>query len=191
MKPLEFGPPTNFQMAIYRLPDRSHPLYLTDEVFEHLVHFKEALKRQERLFRQNPESFLKLSLEARLVPFSSEDLTFLEGISLRRDFPPILVMDHETLGFAVGRDHTWDVIFETGDEAYGWWEIYHMSPDPQIPDYNLVCIKYAKGRASHSFPPKHELIKPEDWEIEAGFVSNTELMKLLWELRREDLITPS
>lgn len=180
MTRLEFGPPQDIEQAQFRLPTRDHPSYSSDSVIEHLAHLKEVLDKLLSLHESDRTEFLEAALGQRLVPLNLEDLRQLEQVSYKRQFPPIVENDHAAL---LEITH-WVMIFPSGDDAYGWWRIYAMTPKLIIEDYKLVCIMFNEYRGSHGFPPRADHLDDKGWEIEIGIVTDQELSLLLKDLGR-------
>lgn len=177
---LEFGPPQDIEQAQFRLPTRDHPSYSSDGAIEHLAHLKEVLDELLSLHENDRTEFLETTLERRFVPLNLKDLKLLEQVSYKRQFPPILEKDHATL-FDIT---PWINILPAGDDDYGWWKIYAMTPELTIEGHNLVCIMFNQYKWSHHFPPQAHFLDDEDWEIEIGIVTDEELSLLLKDLGR-------
>ena len=180
MTKLEFGAARDFAQAQLRLPDSQHPSYPADEVIVHLADLREHLDILSSLYQKDAELFQEHPLAERLVPLTLSDLLFLERIAYKRKFPPIVLKEHETLM----TKNIWDSIFPSGDEAYGWWEVYEMSPELKIPDHMLICMMYNSSQGTAGYPPQFHRLDSENWQIELGVVSKKDLYLLVSDLEK-------
>lgn len=180
MSSLEFGAPRDFLQAMLRLPERSHPLYATDEVIEHLTHFGERLTELSILGVLDQESLGNLPLEERLIPMELNDLHFLETISFKRSPSPITIAEHQY----IEEGSIWGDYYLQDDDSYGWWEVYEMKPDLKISSHKLVCVMYNKYTGSAGFPPRRDLLDKDNWDIEIGIIKDSELTLLTQLLNR-------
>lgn len=180
MSVLEFGIPKDSSQAIIRLPTRNHPLYESDEVIEHLTHIGEELIKLSVLNTLERKYFQELMLEDRLIPLALNDLTFLERISFKRSQTPIATAEHEY----IERGSAWGEFYFQNDDDYGWWEVYLMTPNLEVPNHKLVCIMFNKYIGGCGFPPQRNRLDENNWDIEMGLVKDDELSLLVQLLNR-------
>jgi hypothetical protein len=78
----------------------------------------------------------------------------------------------------------WGDIYGQDDDSYGWWEVYTMTPDLEIPDHKLICVMNQEYTGCAGFPPQRHLLDDNLWDILLGVIKNSEVDHLVQLLNR-------
>lgn len=122
---MSLSPSSTSDLAIARLPTRSHPLYQTDVSIEHLAHIKDWLDEMIMLAPLYP-------LEERVMYLTRDEIKLMEQTSFERNHINQIIFNWST----IPNDSIWAESLNSStkfDNCYSYWRISFATPQPDVP----------------------------------------------------------